>query len=483
MNYAYSRKKIIITTIVLAISLMVLFTISKSTMLFAQTSEALEVCKNPQDETEEKLCAELDRILEEERLVQSSLNSQKAETATIQGDLSIITSQIRKASLDIDKKNIAINQLDKDISLREQNVSQLNEKMDRGKDALSQLLVRTNQLDDISLVELMLSEDNLSNFFVAVDNYAVVQRSLNSLFDEIREIRGLTEEEKLKLEEKQNRERDVKAEIEGQKRTIQVKEDEKSLLLSYSKDSEATYQQVLNEKRERASQIRSALFRLRDTEGISFGDAVAYAKAAGKRTGVRPALILAILKQESDLGNNVGTCNRSGDPDNKKYNVIMPGPLHYANYLAAGSSCTNAASPCSWRDDQTEFKRIASGLGRDYKITPLSCPIASVGGWGGAMGPSQFIPTTWASFEAEIASTLGVRIADPWNPEHAFTATALYMAQLGAANGGYTAEHTAAAKYYAGSNFGTVHGQGYGTSVLNHAAGYQQQLDFLADVD
>jgi|AntAceMinimDraft_12_1070368.scaffolds.fasta_scaffold01577_10 soluble lytic murein transglycosylase-like protein len=451
--------------------------------LFAQSSADIEACADPQDETEEKLCEELDRILEEEKLVEASLNNQKAQSATISRDLNIITGQIQKVSLDIDKKNIAIKQLDKDISLREQTVSQLNEKMVRGKSALSQLIKRTNQLDDISLAEMMLSEDNLSSFFIAVDNYATIQRSLDSLFDEIRDIRGLTEGEKAKLKKKQDEERDVKASIEGQKRTIEVKEDEKELLLSFSKESEATYEQVLAEKRARATQIRSALFRLRDTEGITFGQAVTYAKTVGKLTGVRPALILAILKQESDLGNNVGTCNRAGDPESKKYYSIMPGPVHYANYLAAGSSCTYAESPCSWRDDQTEFKRITKQLGRNFETQPLSCPIASVGGWGGAMGPSQFIPTTWASFEDRIESTLGVSIADPWNPEHAFTATALYMAELGAANGGYTSEHTAAAKYYAGGNYATSYGQSYGTSVLNHAAGYQQQLEFLDGVD
>jgi hypothetical protein len=482
MNFACTSKKLY--TKLAIVFLFVTALLSSSFYLVnAQSSAEIEACKNPQDTTEEKLCAELDRILEEEKAVEASLTNQKAQSATISRDLNIITGQIQKAVLDIDKKNIAIKQLDKDISLREQTVSQLNEKMARGKIALAQLVVQTNRLDEISLVEKMLSEDNLSNFFIAVDNYATVQRSLDSLFDEIRDIRGLTEEEKAKLKNKQDAERDVKAEIEGQKRTIEVKEDEKSLLLSFSKQSEATYEQVLAEKRERAGQIRSALFRLRDTEGISFGEAVSYAKAVGNRTGVRPALILAILKQESDLGNNVGTCNRAGDPENKKYYSIMPGPLHYSNYLAAGSSCTYAESPCSWRDDQTEFKRITKALGRDFETQPLSSPIASVGGWGGAMGPSQFIPTTWASYEARVASAMGVGIADPWNPEHAFTATALYMADLGAANGGYTAEHTAAAQYYAGSNYTTSYGQSYGTSVLNHAAGYQQQLDFLADVD
>ena len=152
--------------------------------LFAQSSADIEACADPQDETEEKLCEELDRILEEEKLVEASLNNQKAQSATISRDLNIITGQIQKVSLDIDKKNIAIKQLDKDISLREQTVSQLNEKMVRGKSALSQLIKRTNQLDDISLAEMMLSEDNLSSFFIAVDNYATIQRSLDSLFDE-----------------------------------------------------------------------------------------------------------------------------------------------------------------------------------------------------------------------------------------------------------------------------------------------------------
>ena len=449
--------------------------------LFAQTVE--DTCRNPQDDQERSLCKELERLEKEEKQVQDSLNIQKGQSATIQGDLNILTGEIRKAQLNIEKKNLAIKQIGSDISLKDQTVTQLNEKMERGKESLSQLIKRTNQLDSISLTEIILAEENLSDFFVNIDDYDQLQNSLELLFDEIREIRGLTEEEKRKLEQKQNEERDVKAEIEYQKKKVEVKEDEKENLLSVSKKHEATIETVLTEKRNKASQIRAALFQLRDSDGISFGDAVRYANTAGNATGVRPALILGILQQESDLGKNVGRCNLPGDPPSDKWNKIMPGPLHYANYVANGKSCTGAASPCSWRDDQSTFKDITEKLGLNYEETPLSCPIASVGGWGGAMGPSQFIPSTWKSYASRIASAVGVKTANPWNPEHAFTATALYIADLGGAAGGYTAEHTAAAKYYAGSNYSNVHGQSYGTSVLNHTAGFQNQIDFLKEVD
>ncbi len=457
------------------------FLFMSATSLFAQSVE--EVCRKPEDTETKRLCDEYERISQEEKALEGSVQQQKAQSASIQTELSKLTTQIKQSQLSIDKKNIEIKQLSGDISLRDQTVQELNAKLERGKTNLAQLIKKKNELDDISLVEIILSQKDFSEFFVAADTYNLLQSSLEELFAEIRDIRGLTEEEKAKLEKRRAEEQDVKAEIEAEQRKVRAKENEQSTLLSHSKNAEATLESYLAEKRAKAAQIRSALFRLRDSAGISFGDAVKYATVAGKATGVRPALILAILKQESDLGNNVGTCNRAGDPAEKKYTVIMPGPLHYANYVANGNSCTGAASPCSWRDDQTTFKEITRKLGMDYETTPLSCPIASVGGWGGAMGPSQFIPTTWRSYESKIAAALGISTPNPWNPEHAFTATALYLRDLGAAAGGYSAEHTAAAKYYAGNNYAGGPGQSYGNSVLSHAAGFQDQIDFLSDVD
>ena len=106
--------------------------------------------------------------------------------------------------------------------------------------------------------------------------------------------------------------------------------------------------------------------------------------------------------------------------------------------------------------DTTPFKDITERLGRDWKMTPVSCPpgtkYTSGRGYGGGMGPSQFIPSTWELFKARIASAIGVseNQADPWNPSHSFMATAIYLADLGASASGYTAERNAACRYYSG---------------------------------
>lgn len=84
--------------------------------------------------------------------------------------------------------------------------------------------------------------------------------------------------------------------------------------------------------------------------------------------------MLAVLTQESNLGQNVGTCNRPTDPPNRHYTKIM----HPTR-------------------DQHHFVTITKELGMDPNSTPVSCPMFESGqqfGWGGAMGPAQFIPST-----------------------------------------------------------------------------------------
>lgn len=413
---------------------------------------------------EKELRQELERIEKEQRELQSQLDAQRGETASYQRDVNILTGEIKQAQLRIDGKNVEIKRLGKDIDLKSKTVAELSQKLAQSQADIGQLVRKMSQMDDLSLAEVVAADSTVADFFAEYDSYASVQSSLGELIDQIRAVRGETEKEKEELTERQQKELDLKAEIEAERRTIAAKESEKKQLLAASKGAEATYQSQVTAKQKEASAIRAALFQLRDTKGISFGDAVAYAKEASRSTGVRPAFILAILKQETDLGKNVGTCNREGDPDEKSWRNIMPGP-----------------NDNSSRDDQTIFLRITEELGLDPNTTPLSCPWGN--GWGGAMGPSQFIPSTWAAYAPRVAAALGVKTANPWNPEHAFTATAVYMQDLGAAAQTFTAERTAALKYYAGGNWYLQQNAFYGDSVMNHAAGFQSQLDFLDDAD
>jgi len=415
------------------------------------------------DERKERLESELSDVEEQIRQQQQIVNQAKNQTASIERDITILDAQIRGAELKIRAKEVAIAQLGGDITKKTQYIGDLETKIGRGRESLAELLRQTNDHDNTALIEVLLAHNNLSDFFDELNSFTSLKVALENLFEEVRETKSDTESEREVLTERQVAERDAKRSIEGERDTIRRLEQEKQNILSISKQTEAAYEAVLAERQRRAAEIRAALFALRDSAAIPFGKALEYAEEASRSTGVRPAFILAILTQESNLGENVGTCNRPGDPESKKWYNIMPGP-----------------DDNSWRDDQTIFLKITKALGLDPDSVPLSCPWQ--GGWGGAMGPSQFIPATWNSYAPRVASAVGVGTADPWNPEHAFTASALYLADLGAAAGGYTAERTAALKYYAGSNWSVPKNAFYGDGVMGHAGRIQSTIDELRDL-
>jgi membrane-bound lytic murein transglycosylase B len=104
-------------------------------------------------------------------------------------------------------------------------------------------------------------------------------------------------------------------------------------------------------------------------------------------------------------------------------------------------------------------------------------------GYGGAMGPSQFIPSTWQLYAPRIESATAVSTANPWDPRDAIMATALYLSDLGAGLQTYTAERNAACKYYSGRSCDSRSppNASYGNSVTAKADTIQQTIDYLAN--
>lgn len=450
----------------LAVLFSIVFSLLFSNLQFLSNPQSVFAQSNV-DKAEKELNAQLKILLEEERILEESLNQQKGKTATIERDVNILTDEIKKAQLKIQQKSLEIKNLSSSISVKEQKISELDQKIDRGISDLSILIKKSNKADMISLPEIILSNKSLSEFFIELYQYKSAQRQLEVLFQEIREIQGLTEGEKSKLEQAQNKEVDAKYVIERERENVQVKKVQQDSLLATSKKSEATYESILAERRAQAASIRNTLFQLRDSGGIRFEDILNYAEIASKATGVRTALILGILKQETDLGKVDGSC------------LIVDLTSGKTKGINTGNIFVDGIHPTR---DLPIIQNLLGKLGRNPLETRISCPWGN--GYGGALGPSQFIPSTWVLYIPKLTEIFKT-YPDPWNPQHAVMGTALLMKDNGASAGGYTAEKNAACKYYSGAvcTPGRVPANTfYGDSVMAHAADMQKQINFLKDV-
>lgn len=411
---------------------------------------------------EEELKKELENV-EKEILIQNEiLKSTQKESASIERDISILNTKIKEAQLNIKAKNLKINTLSKDISNKSKDIEKLEQKIEKGKNSIADLIRKSYQIDDTSFLTVALSNNNLSQFFMDIDSFDSIKRSIQITLDDVRETKNVAEKEKDYLSVKKNQETDAKMIIESEKRKVEKNEGEKKQLLNINKKQEKAYKEILKEREEKAAKIRSALFALRDSAAIPFGKALEYANLASSKTGVRPAFLLAILTQESNLGENVGSCYLK--------NAITGESIS----IKSGALFANGMKPSR---DVEPFMEIMREIGRDPYSTPVSCPQAGVGGWGGAMGPSQFIPSTWQLFKDRIANIASKMFPNPWDPKDAIIASSIYLGDLGADSGSYSAEKNAACKYYSGKNCSqSKWASTYGNQVMTKAQNIQETM-------
>jgi membrane-bound lytic murein transglycosylase B len=292
------------------------------------------------------------------------------------------------------------------------------------------------------------------------------------LFAELRGVRAKTETEKEALNRKKEAEASARAALEASKKEVEIANNEKKTLLAQSQSKEKSYEQVLADRQAKAAQIRAVLFPLRDAGAIPFGTALQYAQTASSKTGVNPSLILAILQQESNLGANVGSC------------VITDLSSGQTKGVNSGTIFKNGIHPTR---DLPILQNILGKIGRNPLDTRVSCPIANVPGYGGAMGPAQFIPSTWNIMESKVASTLNKTTPDPWNPQDAIMAMALFLKDImGTTGDPFVDQRTAACRYYSGKTCygsrGANVGLSYGNSVMSKSATIQRDIDFLQGV-
>jgi len=416
----------------------------------AQTPQTIDEVQSQQKDLQKQLqdiTNQINQYTKDIKKLQGQKKTLQNKIAQLKKQAAALVLKIKATSLQIDQLKTQINKTENSISANVDKISNL-------RDQLSSLILVIYKLDNHSTLFPFFGANNFSDVFIEMENYLKITEGINKIVGEIKSTNETLSTQREDLDAKKTDTQHLFSIQTLEQQNLLDSVTEQNTVLKVTKGKESNYQTMLADSKKRAAEIRNRLYQLFEVEKqINFGQAVSIAGWAGGQTGVRAAFLLAILTQESNLGKNVGTCNRAGDPPSKSYKVVM--------------------NPTR---DQPPFLIITANLGRNPDVTPISCPMRdSKGnqvGWGGAMGPAQFIPSTWMGYKDKVTAITG-NSADPWDIRDAFMASAIKLAADGGTS--KSGEWAAAMRYFSGST--NTRYRFYGDSVVAQAEKYQADID------
>lgn len=405
---------------------------------------------------------QIQELQQQIEVYQKQLLETSGKSKSLSSEVSRLNAQIGKLQLEIKSLGIAISQTDGEINNTQKSIFQAQSEVEVHKKALTSALQAAYHNDRQSLTEVLVQNRRISDFFNKVKTLDDVQETLRVNIVALKDLKDQLEKKQENLEQKKSDLEELVSLQESQKRSLDQNKNIKDKLLKQTKGDEAKYQSLVKETQQQIERIREQVSYLQQS-GLSVEDIISYGKTAANQVGIRPAFVIGILEVESRLGKNVGTGNWKDDMYDCYVRLSQRYPSKRDYYLKRAQT------------EKDAFFTVINGLG----IDPMSVKVSREPsyGCGGAMGPAQFIPSTWLGYQDAIRQYTGHQNPNPWNFQDAFTAAAIKLAKDGAISKTRAGEIRAAKSYLSGNgNCTTSICNYYANLALDKAAIIEQNL-------
>lgn len=405
--------------------------------------------------------------LDQELVKIKDLTETKKETdvqvRTLAKEIDTLDNEINSAQKNLDITNKDIESIKSELSETRAYISTLEQTIRAQKSLIREYVSSLYVQKDVSLFEVVLSQNQLSDLLGSVQKTGVMQDSITESITLITAKEKEIVSEKQHLFDKEEELMALKQSQEQQKSLLQQTQEDKETLLAQTKGQQSEYEALLKESFATKQNLLNSIRVLNGADGrpgaISLEEAYNLALANATRLGnkIRPEYLVGVMKIESGLGGNVG---RS----------------FYKDSLSGCAAREGNTTKLNFTREEQAFEKITSALGIPLTQPVSGCPYPKYIGTGGAMGPAQIMPATWLGYEAKLRSFKGGASVNPWSMEDAMLAMGMILlGKVGDQSiaGNEELERRAALCYLGGCN---VKNMWYADKVLNEAARTKELL-------
>ncbi|MCA9366181.1 peptidoglycan DD-metalloendopeptidase family protein [Candidatus Kaiserbacteria bacterium] len=238
-----------LTAFILGLLIFPMLTVGPS-FVSAQSAEITKL-QNQINEKNERL----DQIEQEIKEFESALGEVGAEKKTLQDAIYRLNLERKKVLADIDYTQNKISSTDLEINKLTLEISNTERSIAKNEQAISEILRRLYSSDNDSFVEILLSKDNLAEFWDEVDSLETVRNSMSEQVDALQTLREELGGKKKQETDERDALVDLKAQYSGQHAVLENNKAEKDQLLTETRNEEAEYQAMLAERKAAREQL------------------------------------------------------------------------------------------------------------------------------------------------------------------------------------------------------------------------------------
>ena len=157
---------------------------------------------------------ELDQLNAQLLKLTNQLNSQKKQTGSFKSDIDSLTKEINALTVKVKARTLAIAHLKVSINEKSAKIETLSEKIDKEHQSLSQLLRNTNEFDNQNMINVIVSDQSISDFYSDLESYDSIKQAVKKSVDTINGVKVETEIEKTELQKQKDAQTEAKIELE-----------------------------------------------------------------------------------------------------------------------------------------------------------------------------------------------------------------------------------------------------------------------------
>lgn len=178
-----------------------------------------------------------------------------AEKQTLQKAINQLVLERKKVQAEISRTENLISSTDLEINKLILEISKTEDEIDHNESAISEIIRAQYRDGEVTLLELLLQHDHLSEFWSALESHRVVRNSMSVKVGELNSLNRLLSEKRDQSTEKRAELKNLQSQYKDQNTVLTNNQTEQGKLLEVTKNEEKNYQILLSQKQEARDQI------------------------------------------------------------------------------------------------------------------------------------------------------------------------------------------------------------------------------------